>query len=131
MTKSYLGIDFGLARIGLAISESGLLARPLKTIENRGERKNLVAIAEIVRQFDVGVIVVGLPKHKNTEMSDRVKDFARQLETLGIQIAFQNEMLTSIEASELCNDKKLLDSYAAAVILNDYLKENNKNVIPN
>lgn len=129
--KSYLSIDYGFARIGLAISESGLLARPLMTIQNRGARKNFAAIAKVTQQFKTECIVIGLPVHKNTDMSDNVREFAETLKPLGLEIEFQNEMLTSVAAGEICNDKKLLDSYAAAVILNDYIKENNKNVIPN
>ena len=132
MTKAFLGIDYGRARIGLAVSEAGLIARPVEPVANKGERKNLVAIGEVVRRYNVGCIVVGLPVHKNTAMADEVRVFAKSLETLGTEIVFQNEMLTSVTAEEEIRTKmginnakkitKLIDSVAASMILNDYLK---------
>ena len=120
MVKSILGIDYGRKRIGLAISEAGLIARPLKTIENKGERKNLLALSELIRQYLIGTIVVGLPVHKNVSMSDEVKSFAKTLEPLAVKIIFQNEMLTSV-AAESVRGNKSIDSIAATMILQDYL----------
>jgi putative Holliday junction resolvase len=122
MKKAYLGIDYGRKRIGLAISENGVMARPLLTMENRGERKNLIGFRSIIASYNIGTIVVGLPVHQNTSMADEVREFAKGLETLGVEIVFQNEMLTSIEAEAVTRDKKLIDSIAATMILNDYLK---------
>jgi putative Holliday junction resolvase len=125
--KWFLGIDYGRKRIGLAISEAGLIARPLKTIENKGERKNFSTLTEIVNQNKVDIIVVGLPVHENTVMSEEVLAFTKTLEPLGCLIAFQNEMLTSVEAEKILrsgrdcfafarNDKKSIDAVAASMI---------------
>jgi len=147
MNKAYLGIDYGRKRIGLATSELGLIAKPLKTIENRGERRNLTALAQIAVQYNIGTIVLGLPVHNNTAMSDEVRTFAKTLEPLGCVIAFQNEMLTSVAAERICHHTpvaagrpchperspqgrsrmglgsaaKSIDSIAASVILQEYL----------
>jgi len=120
--KSFLGIDYGRKRIGLAISEAGLIARPLKAIENKGEHKNLLAFAQIVKGYNIGTIVVGLPVHKSASMSNEVRAFAKTLEPLGVKVEFQNEMLTSVEAENVTKNKNLIDSVAAAMILQDYLK---------
>jgi len=126
MTKAFLGVDYGRKRIGLAISKAGLIARPLKTIENKGERKNLTAFAEIIKKENIGIIIIGLPVHKNTAMADEIQKFgsflAKQLEA---RVEFQNEMLTSVEAEEIVGkkDRNLIDSVAATMILQDYLKE--------
>lgn len=128
MKKAFLGIDYGRARIGVAISEAGLIARPFGVIINRGERKNLVAITEIVNENNVGIIVIGLPVHKNMSMSNEVRAFAKTLEPLGLEIAFQNEMLTSVEAEQYVkkNARNLIDSIAASMILQEYLKKGEK-----
>lgn len=136
MRHRYLGIDYGKARIGLALSEAGLIARPYKTIENKGARKNLAALAEITKQNNIDIIVIGLPEHKNMAMADEVKAFAESIKGLGIQTAFQNEMLSSVEAEEYIRNHmgildrekvtKLVDSVAASMILNDYLKKEKK-----
>jgi len=134
MGKAFLGIDYGRKRIGIAISESGLLTRPLKTIENKGTQKNLTTFTQIVKEYNIGVIVIGLPLHRNTMMSNEVRAFAKTLEPLNVAIVFQNEMLTSVEAEEVLTTPSLratpsiqrgvisVDSIAAAMILQDYLK---------
>lgn len=123
--KSYLGVDYGRSRIGLAISQSGLLARPLMVVKNKGARKNLAMLGQVVKQYEINCIVIGLPVHKDSAMSVEVKAFAKTLEPLGAEIVFQNEMLTSIAAEEVTNDKKLIDSIAASMILSDYLEGGN------
>jgi len=122
--KSYLGIDYGRKRIGLAISEAGLIARPLRTIENKGERKNLITFAEIIKKHNIGIIIMGLPVHKNPAMSNEVRAFAKTLESMNVKIVFQNEMLTSFEAEQNLakKDRNLIDSVAASMILQDYLQ---------
>ena len=131
--KAILGIDYGRVRIGLAVSDLGIIARPLSVIINRGERKNLAALAEIVRANNISTIVIGLPIYKDTSMSDEVRAFAKTLEPLGITIAFQNEMLSSVTAEEIAGKKnrQLIDSYAASVILQEYLKGENKHGLQN
>jgi len=138
VNKAFLGVDYGRKRIGLAVSEAGLIARPLKTIENKGERKNLAAFAEVVKGYNIGTIVVGLPLHRNTAMADEVKVFGNFMaQQLGVRVEFQNEMLSSVEAEESVrlgldchvalrtprnDNKKVIDSIAASMILQDYLQ---------
>jgi len=132
-SRAFLGIDYGRKRIGLAISELGIIAKPLKTIENKGTRKNLITFTEIVKRNNIGTIVIGLPVHKNTTMSDEVQVFAKTLETLNLEIIFQNEMLTSVEAETVIarneaipngpTHHKSIDSIAASMILQEYLTE--------
>jgi len=130
--KRYLSIDYGKKRIGLAISEAGLIARPLRTIENKGAKKNLAALGEIIKQNRIDIIVVGLPEHKNRAMADEIRAFAETLKVLGAKLDFQNEAFTSIAAEEYIRDTlgildhkkvaQLVDSAAATMILNEYLE---------
>jgi putative Holliday junction resolvase len=135
-----VGLDIGERRIGLAVSDvTGTLARPVAVLRPQGleiDALDLVAteIARLAGEEDgVGAIVVGLPRRLDgtpTEMTLRVEQFARQLESkTALPVALQDERLSSREAESrlaLTNKdwrsrKARLDAAAAAVILQDYL----------
>lgn len=131
-----LGIDYGRRRIGLALSDPTLLiATPLVIIENRGLKKNLLRIMDIVEKNDVGQIVVGLPLHVNgdeSEMSREVRHFGSMFTALGLPVAFVDERYTSVEAESIIGDdpksKSLVDKVAASIILQMYLDERRKSL---
>lgn len=138
----YVGVDFGLRRIGLAVSDaSGTLARPWKTV-TAGSSLELSA-ANVAAQVadaagaegitDVDGIVVGLPRRLGGEDSDlttAARDFAARLGVLtSLRIYLQDERLTSHAADERLAErerdwrrrKQKLDAAAAAVMLQDFL----------
>lgn len=126
-----LGIDYGLSKIGLAISE-GELVVPLMVIQNSA--KTLPKLVAICKQYQVEKIVIGLPEG---ELGEKVKEFIGQLFLLtNIVFEFQDETLTSNEALdkmiEARKSKKarqeLADAFAAACILQEYLEERRRNV---
>ena len=136
----FVGLDVGDKRIGVAVSDvTGTLARPLGVLRPSGLDADAldVVAAEIVRlageEDGVGAIVVGLPRRLDgtpTEMTTRVEQFARKLETrTSLPVTLQDERLSSREAeSRLAlrdkdwrSRKARLDAAAAAVILQDYL----------
>ncbi|MBS7401056.1 MAG: Holliday junction resolvase RuvX [Eubacteriales bacterium] len=131
-----LGIDYGRRRIGLALSDPTLLiATPLVIIENRGLKKNLLRIMDIVEKNDVGQIVVGLPLHVNgdeSEMSREARHFGSMFTALGLPVAFVDERYTSVEAESIIGDdprsKSLVDKVAASIILQMYLDERRKSL---
>lgn len=135
-----VGLDIGERRIGVAVSDAtGTLARPVATLRPAGleiDALGVVAseIARLAEEEDgVGAIVIGLPRRLDgtpTEMTPRVEQFARRLEsTTALPVALQDERLSSREAeSRLAltdkdwrSRKARLDAAAAAVILQDYL----------
>ncbi len=128
--KPILSIDFGEKRIGLAISdELHLLAHPLKTIINN---KNVFEqISKVVKEYNVEKIIVGYPVwDKPTSIVEKINDFVRNLKKhISVEIEFVNEMYSSKTACEKLSSigkkykkyKHKLDSYAAAIILQDYL----------
>ncbi|MCQ2381792.1 MAG: Holliday junction resolvase RuvX, partial [Clostridia bacterium] len=124
-----LGIDYGRRRIGLALSDPTLLiASPLVIIENRGLKKTLTQIMDIIQKNDVKQIVVGLPLHVNgdeSEMSREARFFGSAFTALGFPVEFIDERYTSFEAESMIGknrqSKNLIDKAAASIILQIYL----------
>ena len=133
-----LAIDYGKVRIGIAVSDNGLMARPLCTIKNKGDKKNIDAIRNIlgtVRDIPPD-IVIGLPLHPDgneTPMSLEIRRFGKLIESeLGVTVIFHNERHSSQEAEHYIRTvmgvtkpdkiKELLDFVSATVILNSYIQ---------
>jgi len=132
-TQRRLGIDFGSARIGVALSdELGFSAQPLEVIQ--AKKQNAVArIATLTDEYNVVEIVLGLPL---TLLGDRgpaaekVEKFARALEAkVSVPIVLWDERLTTAECEKLMisagvsrkRRKEKIDKLAATVILQSYL----------
>jgi putative Holliday junction resolvase len=132
-----LGVDIGLRRIGLALSDaSGLLASPWKTIEaTANPGSDAERITSTIGSVDDGVqaIVVGHPRRLDgspTELTAHVEALAADLRRrVKVPVVLQDERLTSREAEALLAErhrdwrkrKTKLDAAAAAVLLQDYL----------
>ncbi len=131
--KRILGIDFGEARIGVAVSDPTLtIAVPLEVIEAK-KVDPLERIVEIVREYNIFRVVMGLPKlmsGEEGEMARKVRAFKEKLEkAAGIDVVLIDERFTSkIAERELrmrrvkpSKDKKKVDLFAAALLLQEYL----------
>lgn len=129
-----LGLDVGDRRIGVALSdETGTLASPLQTLERVGPRKDLKAIAALVREHGARAIVMGLPRHLDGRIGPqavKVRQFAEALAPVArVPVHFQDEGLTTVEAEQILAErdvprqrrKGLVDQVAAVLILQDYL----------
>lgn len=129
-----LGIDFGLKRIGLAISdEEGRWALPLTTFERRDDRGAARRIGRIARQEAVAGLVLGEPlllDGSRGEAAERVRRFARRLEkTTELPVTLVSETLTSVAAEERLREAGVdprrnperVDSVAAQILLQQEL----------
>lgn len=131
-----LGIDYGDSRVGIAISDPLLItAQGLETISYKGNDKILLKrIEEIVKEYEVQTIVIGMPINMNgtkTERVDVTNKFIHKLKCrLGkIDIKTVDERLTTVEAHRTMNfldiapQKKrgLVDTISAVYILETYL----------
>jgi putative Holliday junction resolvase len=130
-----LGVDFGLRRIGLAVSdEEARLARPLRALTVGSVREAPAAVAAVAIEVGAGSIVVGAPlglegEEGRIEMR-RTKRFAKalRLET-GLPVRLVDESFSSREAEERTGrdgrsqDRDTLHAAAAAVILQRWLDE--------
>ena len=121
-----LGIDYGDKRIGIAISdEEGKFAFPKLVV--RGEWLEVrKTISEIVQENKIKTIVAGLPqnfKGEDTKQTRKVRVFAERLrKELGVEIVFQNEILTSKQVDKIGGStKEMQDAAAAALILQSFL----------
>jgi putative Holliday junction resolvase len=134
LVKRILGVDFGQARIGVAISdELGMLAHPLETIP--GARIDAAAkrVAEISRDRDVERVVLGMPRHMSGEMgaaAAEVNAFAEKLRPLlQCELVLWDERLTTMAANRALRDagqktkhtRGIVDQVAAQMILQGYL----------
>lgn len=130
----HLGLDIGEKRIGVALSDSEeILATPMQTIVYREEMKAIEAIIELIKKYDIRRVVVGLPYSLSGEVgfqANRVKEFiAKLLESIDIDIHYQDERLTTVTASNMLIEagvkkskrKEKLDAAAATIILQAYL----------
>ncbi len=129
-----LGIDHGLRRLGVAISDPlGLLAHPLATIEGESEEGQVERLVQLVDQYDVRAIVVGMPLTMKGELGKQaevVRAFvARLARRVNVPIRAWDERLTSQAARrhlrgvgrKPSRQKKMVDQAAAVEILQSYL----------
>ena len=141
--RRVLGLDFGSKTVGVAISDPLLItAQSLETITRESPnklRRTYARIEEIVAEYDVEKIVVGLPKHMNDSEGERAeltREFAEKLgRRTGLEIIMWDERMTTIMAEKVLqesgvrreNRKTYIDSVAATFILQDYLDYIRKN----
>ena len=132
--KRIMGIDYGDARTGIAISD--LLCSIVGTttvIHSRRNEKTLAEIQRLVTEHDVGSIVMGLPKNMNGTEGPRAelcREFARQVqEATELTVTLWDERRTTVEAHNILNEhnyhgkkrKNTVDAVAASLILEGYL----------
>lgn len=138
MASRILGIDFGLRRVGFAVSdELHVLATPLEVYKTKSMRQTIDRTAELCKKYSVGLVVIGLPLSMNGEgspASARVKAFASVVERVtGLPVALKDERLSTVEGYELLaevgykkNAADVIDSVSAELILQSYLDSDNK-----
>ncbi|MDD3313555.1 Holliday junction resolvase RuvX [Pseudodesulfovibrio sp.] len=130
-----LGVDFGLKRVGLALSDrTGTLVSPYRTIERTTRDALFDELAEILQKESVEAVVVGLPlslEGEDTLTTRQVRNFAASLaRRTELPVHLMDERLSSAQAEEELNAanvrgkkrKAVLDSQAAAVILRSWLE---------
>lgn len=138
--KRIMGVDYGDARTGVAISD--LLCSIVGTttvIHSRNTEKTIAQICEMVRESDVGEIAVGLPKNMDGTEGSRAelcREFAQKLEeATGLPVRLWDERRTTVEAHNILSQhnyhgqkrKNTVDAVAAGLILEGYLAYRSRN----
>ena len=132
-----MGLDFGSKTVGVAVSDPLLLtAQGVEIIRRKEEnklRQTLARIEELIVEYEVEKIVLGLPKNMNASEGMRVElteEFKEKLERrTGLSIVFWDERLTTVAADKAMmeagirreNRKDYVDMIAASLILQGYL----------
>ena len=132
-----MGLDFGSKTVGVAVSDPLLLtAQGVEIIRRKEEnklRQTLARIEELIVEYEVEKIVLGLPKNMNASEGMRVElteEFKEKLERrTGLPVVFWDERLTTVAADKAMmevgirreNRKDYVDMIAASLILQGYL----------
>ena len=132
-----MGLDYGSVTVGVAISDSmQLTAQPVEVIQRKSEnklRRTLARIEELVEEYEVGLIVLGLPKNMTNTAGERVmatEAFRDKLAArTGLEIVMWDERLSTVSAMSVLKEggvrredrKQYVDKLAASLILQGYL----------
>ncbi len=132
-----MGLDYGDKTVGVAISDELLLtAQPVETIRRERPsklRRTFARVEQLIEEYDVEQIVLGLPKRMDNEEGGRCEQtraFGEWLERrTGLELIYQDERLTTVEADAVLeagnvsrrNRRSYIDKMAAALILQGYL----------
>ena len=103
-----MGLDFGSKTVGVAVSDKlEMTATGVEIVRRESPnklRRTLARIGELIKEYDVNTVILGYPVMLDGSEGERVektKEFAQMLERrTGVQIIFQDERLTTVEAYE-------------------------------
>ena len=128
-----LGLDYGSKTVGVAVSDPlGFTAQGVEIIRRKSEnkmRQTLARIEELIAQYQVEEIVLGLPKNMNNTLGDRAEKSLELKESLerrtGLPVVMWDERLTTVSANRVLmetgvrreNRKEHVDEIAAVFIL--------------
>lgn len=137
-----MGLDFGSKTVGVAISDPLLItAQGIEIIRRKDEnklRQTLARIEALTAEYEVGEIVLGLPKNMNDTIGERAElslEFKEKLERrTGLPVVMWDERLTTVTADRVMmeagirreNRKEYVDKIAACLILQGYLDARKK-----
>ncbi|MBD5540454.1 MAG: Holliday junction resolvase RuvX [Lachnospiraceae bacterium] len=132
-----MGLDFGAKTVGVAVSDPLFItAQSVEIIRRKSEnklRQTLARIEELIEEYEVDRIVLGLPRNMNAsegERAEKTREFAEQLfRRTGLEPVLWDERLTTVAADKLMieagvrreNRKDYVDAIAASFILQGYL----------
>ena len=137
-----LGIDYGDARVGLAVSDAlGITAQGLETIHHNGNDKVVLKrLQEVVDEYDIKTIVIGMPYNMNGTSSERVEITKKFIHKLNckfpkIDVVEIDERLTTVAAHKTMNfldvnknkKRNIVDTISAIYILEIYMNKKQNN----
>ena len=129
-----LALDLGKKRIGLALSDSlGITAQGLPTIQRSNIRADMAALAGIVAEREVTLLLMGNPLHMSGDAGRQaayVHEFAERLTAhTGVPLKYWDERLTTVEAHRVLRSSgigiekraRAIDKLSAVILLESYL----------
>ena len=133
MTKRMIGIDYGLSKVGLSISDPlKIISIPLTVIKYKNGKELLKILKEIATENDVDSFVIGYPlnmNNKKNKMTELVDDFFQELKNMNFNVFLQDERLSSESAKKIMHEqniktgenKEQIDLIASTIILQSFL----------
>ena len=133
MSSKLIGVDFGLSKIGLSISDpSKIISIPLKVVRYKTKAELLNILNEIAMENDVDTFVVGYPLNMNNEkneMTELVEQFKADLQEMNFKVYLQDERLSSESAKKIIQQQNIktgeyiekIDLIASTIILQSFL----------
>ena len=135
--KRILGLDVGTKTVGVAVSDPfGWTAQGLEIIQinEAKEEFGLTRLGEIIAEYEVSKVVIGLPKNMNGTIGERAEASTAYGEMVTakfeLPVAYEDERLTTVQANRMMIEegdvsrkkrKKVIDKIAAMMILQNYL----------
>ena len=128
-----IGIDFGLSKVGIAISDpSGIISMPLETIRYKNQKELVEVLKKIALEKNVNTLVIGYPlnmNYKENNMTEIIDKFKIVMENNGFEIHLEDERLSSQYAKKIMiqqdiktgKNKEMVDVLSASIILQTYL----------
>lgn len=130
-----LGMDLGTKTLGLATSDKlGIIASPYKTLRYDDINSLVDEVVKIISELHIEKLVLGMPKNMNNSLGfavERTNNFKALLENkVNMPIELIDERLSTVEAEKILissdmrreNRKKVIDAVAASIILDTYLR---------
>ena len=139
-SQTVLGLDFGDKTIGIAISDkSKTIASPIKTLKRVSIIKDIDKLMELITEYEVGGVVIGLPlslSGDENERTKKVRNFATNLNKKIKTIFYDERFSTDVVFKELRKNyiptskiKKKIDHLAASYILQGFLDNAKMNIM--
>ena len=129
-----LGIDYGDARLGFALSDPmGIIASPLEVYSRKYEAADLKYIAELIKAKEVDTVIIGLPVNMDGTKGERAEKsvaFGDKLKSVsGVKVEYMDERLSTVSAERFLIEgnvrrekrKEVIDKIAAQIILQNFL----------
>lgn len=126
-----MAIDYGARRIGIAVSESGLIATPHSVVKNEGDV--VAKLSNLARELGAETIVVGIPRRAHASPAEaKFRSLAERLrQSTCKEVVLWDEALTTTEAAARLREagrgrreaQREIDMHAATVILQSYLDD--------
>ena len=129
-----LALDLGKKRIGLALSDPlGITAQGLPTLQRTRIREDLAALARLIEEHDVRLLLLGHPLHmsgRESRQSGYTREFGEKLaEYTGVEVRLWDERLTTVEAERVLRSSgisiekraKAVDRLSAQILLESFL----------
>ncbi len=131
-----MGLDVGSRTIGVAVSdELGITAQGLKTIRRKSSEEDLKELSQIINQFEIKKLVVGLPKNMDGSLGKQAELVFKWIKSvqqkLSLPIVTWDERLSTVGASKILLEadvsrkkrKGVIDKVAAVLILQGYMDQ--------